>query len=511
MTKQIVAGLVVVGLLLACGLYFSGSVVGVALHVGAIVLLLGFVLLQQIKCDKERVAAMQQVGQLVEMDFSSSEESLKKNLHPKLADKIDRLRDALVHKIGISEAMINNIMTPMVVVELCGTIKWINESTLKLLEKDGVPEDFIGSNFSMFFYGDNRETVTERCMKEDKKLFAKTEVTGSKGTVKYISVAASPIYDLQGKLVGGFTTIMDFTNVVLKERHITEQNTRIANGVEEASKISEQVARSSDKIRSEVAVSSTGMQEQRDRVEEVATAMMEMNQTILEVAKNAGGAAEVARQTQDIARSGSGLVNEMIQVMDEVNSKAVNLRKEMGALGKHSQGISSIMQVISDIADQTNLLALNAAIEAARAGEAGRGFSVVADEIRKLAEKTLHATKNVSEFISAIQGSSDKSIQATDETVQSIEQVSEMCDEAGKSLQEILDCSRDTASQVESIATASEEQSSASEEINRAVDSVNLIAGETAESMETVAHSVDDLANLAAKLDENMHGMQGED
>lgn len=331
---------------------------------------------------------------------------------------------------------------------------------------------------------------------------------GRKGNTKYISIASSPIFDSLGNLIGGLTTIMDFTNIKLKEDFITSQNEKIAKGVADASKVSEQLAATSEDISSEVRVSSDGIQEQRKRTEEVATSMEQMNVTILEVSRNASDAARMARQTQDTARGGAGLVDNVISVMGEVNDKAGHLKEEMVTLETHSKGISTIMQVISDIADQTNLLALNAAIEAARAGAAGLGFSVVADEIRKLAEKTMLATKDVGGYITAIQNSSGKSTQATDETLGSIEQATGLCNDAGEALKQILGYSRDTANQVESIATASEEQSAASEEVHTAIDSVNNIATQTAESMAVASKSLEDLAHLATELDAFMTRMQ---
>ena len=50
-----------------------------------------------------------------------------------------------------------------------------------------------------------------------------------------------------------------------------------------------------------------------------------------------------------------------------------NTARVITSLGRRSQEIGKILEVIEEIADQTNLLALNAAIEAARAGRPAAG------------------------------------------------------------------------------------------------------------------------------------------
>ena len=95
---------------------------------------------------------------------------------------------------------------------------------------------------------------------------------------------------------------------------------------------------------------------------------------------------------KDISNELTQLATNSHHVMDKVIS-----------LQTSAQKIDGIVNLIKEIADQTNLLALNAAIEAARAGEAGRGFAVVADEVRKLADRTGHATADISQLVSTIQ------------------------------------------------------------------------------------------------------------
>ena len=236
------------------------------------------------------------------------------------------------------------------------------------------------------------------------------------------------------------------------------------------------------------------------RLAETATAMEEMNSTVLEVAKNAGGASDISNAAKHKAEIGSEIVSKAVVGIQEVQRQSQALKEGMSQLDEHAKAINQIMGVISDIADQTNLLALNAAIEAARAGDAGRGFAVVADEVRKLAEKTMSSTTDVGNAIAAIQKSAGQSIQQVEKAVNNISEATEYSNKSGEALKEIVGMVDQTADEVRAIAAASEQQSATSEEINRSVADVNHIASSTTQSMQVAMSELETLRAQARSL-----------
>ena len=271
------------------------------------------------------------------------------------------------------------------------------------------------------------------------------------------------------------------------------------------------MAASTEELSAQVEQSSRGADQQRERVSSSAIAMEEMNSTVLEVARNAGVAAESSDRVREKAQQGEQVVTKSIESIAIVQTDNAELSRIMEELGRQAEAIGTIMTVISDIADQTNLLALNAAIEAARAGEAGRGFAVVADEVRKLAEKTMTATKEVGDAINGIQAGTRQSIEAMGKVSQNMDSTTLLVKESGDALAAIVDEVVTTVSQVTSIATASEEQSAASEEITRSLEEINNMASETAAAMQQSAQAVTELAQQAQELQRMVNELRKED
>jgi len=272
----------------------------------------------------------------------------------------------------------------------------------------------------------------------------------------------------------------------------------------------ESVTSASEELSAQIEQSSSGARHQSQTLEDTSGAMGEMNSTILEVAANASKAADTADAARGKAQEGSGVVEQAIEGIGEVQRLSLGLKEDMTALGKQAEGIGAIMNVISDIADQTNLLALNAAIEAARAGEAGRGFAVVADEVRKLAEKTMAATREVGEAIADIQSGTRKNIDNVDLAVRKIGDATQLAGRSGEALREIVTLVDQTTDQVRSIAAGSEEQSAASEEFTRSLLDANRVADETAVAMRQSEQAVMELARQAHVLRGLIYEMRSE-
>lgn len=247
---------------------------------------------------------------------------------------------------------------------------------------------------------------------------------------------------------------------------------------------------------------------QTSQAHQMATAAEEMSQTITDIAKNAATASDLATESQNISQEGHALSENAMKTVQSANRSTVELKKTIDALNHRVEEIGDIVIVIKDIADQTNLLALNAAIEAARAGEQGRGFAVVADEVRKLAERTIKATDEIAEKITAVQNESRESIKSMDSTSREVAEALKALNEVKKSLQRIADSSQKVKDQITQIATATEEQSSASDEVARNAERSAVMSQEIKTTTEMVDQEVENLSHVISKLTDIVKGVK---
>jgi methyl-accepting chemotaxis protein len=206
--------------------------------------------------------------------------------------------------------------------------------------------------------------------------------------------------------------------------------------------------------------------------QKTAHTVSEMAAAVSDVAKIAEEADRISRRASEDARTGDEAVGRTIAGMRTISETMENTARVITGLGRRSQEIGKILEVIEEIADQTNLLALNAAIEAARAGEAGRGFAVVADEVRKLAERSVEATKEIGEVIRQVQAETGDAVETAKAGAAETKEGITLADKAGLALRSIIDSVSRSSQLMAQIASATAKQSLASSEVLQTVSNM---------------------------------------
>jgi methyl-accepting chemotaxis protein len=175
-----------------------------------------------------------------------------------------------------------------------------------------------------------------------------------------------------------------------------------------------QIQSSSAELQSAASQQATGAKEQSAATSEITTTITELLATSRQIAESAQQVAQIAEQTAVVAHSGRGTVSLTQESINGIRRQVDQIVANMLDLGKKSQEIGAVIDLVAELSEQTNILAINATIEAAGAGEAGLRFGVVADEIRKLADRVGSSTKDVRALIEGVRSAVNTTVRATE-------------------------------------------------------------------------------------------------
>lgn len=239
---------------------------------------------------------------------------------------------------------------------------------------------------------------------------------------------------------------------------------------------------------------------QQQQAERITVTMNEMSSAVQEISQTTQSAASDARKAEEGAKSGGLTVQTTVKTIGNLLISNQETSSKIEELGRSSDAIGKIINVIDEIAGQTNLLALNAAIEAARAGEQGRGFAVVAGEVRRLAERTSAATKEVDQTVRAIQQGTSDAVEAMRSSMIQVQSGVDSAHSAGEALTSIIHGSESVQKMVTQIAAAATEQSYSAQSVTANVNEIASIIQTTAASSQQSVEACQQLELLANEL-----------
>jgi methyl-accepting chemotaxis protein len=267
---------------------------------------------------------------------------------------------------------------------------------------------------------------------------------------------------------------------------------------------SDQLVSTVDEVDQAAHITNDAVNEQRQEIDLLASALTEMTSTAAEVSENIQQLSDNADESLASTENGNRIVK---QSVDSIQSLSNEIRKGsdvIQALVERSKHVGTVLEVIKSIAEQTNLLALNAAIEAARAGEQGRGFAVVADEVRNLAGKTQESTKEIEQIIGALHSGVEEAVTVMAESASHAEDSSNQAATIGETLDSIqhqISMINELSTQV---ATAAEEQSITTEEMNRNIQRISDRADATSSQSTATSDIVTQLTDISHTLKQEM-------
>jgi methyl-accepting chemotaxis protein len=219
--------------------------------------------------------------------------------------------------------------------------------------------------------------------------------------------------------------------------------------------------------------------------------------TLLDNINQVNGATEEgAKATSNTATAiseGARSMEITLSVVKSVETAVTDAWHKVEELGKNSEKIDMVIDLIQDITSRVNVLALNASIEATQAGQEGQGFMVVANEVRRLARNASTATQEVTQLIGQIQEDIAKIENVMSSGLTQVQKSARQTTESQNALHHIQNLVETDQSRLKSIADAVAEIQTYSYRVEEAMTQVTEVSERNTQSVQNVNQTTQDM------------------
>jgi methyl-accepting chemotaxis protein len=296
---------------------------------------------------------------------------------------------------------------------------------------------------------------------------------------------------------------------------IMEQAEKLMGMSENLASSSYQVDIATTQINNAMHEMARGTVSQNEEVYQTQETVESLLDNISQVNQEATESTKASENTEKAVNQGTEAMEKTLTSMRTIEKSVGDTWHIVEELGKHSERIDIVVDLIDNIASRVNVLALNAAIEATRAGEYGKGFMAVANEIRKLAKNTADATREVTELVNTVQSGIHKVEKVISVGLDRIKESATMTESAQNLLGDIHNLVKKDRDRMQKIAGAITEMQRSSYQVGETMGSVALVSEKNTKTVEQVnsatqqvSAQLKEVAALAKLLEQMSKGEQ---
>ncbi|MCJ2069363.1 methyl-accepting chemotaxis protein [Methylobacterium sp. J-030] len=325
--------------------------------------------------------------------------------------------------------------------------------------------------------------------------------------VEQQTTALSQSEDAAQELSGLAEELKNSTNIGKSAEEVASAAEELSSAVEEINRAAGQVTIALDQI-------TKGAQQQSAATQQSSAAIAQIERRAQISQTLAGTAVEKAQGISELLIENKGLVDAMIDGLEQSVEAGRVSRDQIASLEQVSRRIDKIVDAITTVSIQTNMLAVNGSVEAARAGEFGKGFAVVSTDIRNLArdsaenaERIKDTVKTIQDTIVFVRGDLQEIAESAATEVEKSGAIARNLDLVAKDMAEVLAGNREILNgadgivrMVREVQTAIEQVAAAAQQAARTSAEAGLAASEQGKGAEQLAAAIEEIASLADEL-----------
>lgn len=240
--------------------------------------------------------------------------------------------------------------------------------------------------------------------------------------------------------------------------------------------------------------------EQVSAVQEIQATLQELLTSSKQIGESARHVAEVARDARAATETGEDTVRHGREAMAGVRRQVDLVVEQMLDLGRRSQEVGAVVELVSELSEQTNILAVNATIEARGAGAAGARFAAVADEIRTLAQRVGGSAREIRQLVEEVRAAVNASVMATESGAKSVTAAAGHLEGITANFERISQVVERNLEAAREIELSTNQQTTAVEQVHVAMAEVSQVARESDVSARQMLETATLLTRVSGEL-----------